>query len=109
VSIATLLYFLNLNFHFRHNGLLKSCLIVLLTYLILFAVVMPIVLYFIAAQIDQWSTTDELGFRLLDTAEADAFMTALMRSFYILLLSTVALPIWGLWALYRNVHRQQIK
>jgi hypothetical protein len=103
--LATLLYFICLNFHFRRNGILKSCLFLVLTYIVLLFILVPMVGLWLNDYLTDVNRMDDARFR----NEVAPQVYSVMHTTYILMWCTPLLPIGVAARLYRLVSKKQIK
>jgi hypothetical protein len=105
VWLATLLYFICLNFHFRRNGILKSCLVMLLTYILLTFILIPAAAMWVNDYVIEVGQFDDARFR----NEVAPQVYNVMHTLYVLLWCSPILPLGVAARLYWLVRKKQIK
>lgn len=103
--LATLLYFICLNFHFRRNGILKSCLCLLVTYIALIFIILPIFGLWLSSHLEEIAGYNDARF----SGEVVPQIERMVQVFYTLMWCSPLLPIGVGYRLYRLVSKKQIK
>ncbi len=104
-GLATFLYFVCLNFHFKRNGILMSCLIMLLTYIVIVCVILPIGGMFLAGYLDHiYELGDEDFYNTVIPARQNV-----LQIISVLMWCSPVIPLLTGYRLYRLVLNKQVK
>jgi hypothetical protein len=103
--LATWLYFICLNFHFRRNGILKSCLTLLLTYIVLTFLLGPLCAMWLSSYLDSLGELTDTRLRQVVAPQ----VMSLLRATYVLMWCSPLVPLGVAARLYWLVSRKQIK